>query len=135
VPWHARPCHSIHYRYGFWNSIGRYSGIAAAVDGGSTFAHAPSRAAPIEVKAGDNPDARRQLSCWMRMAWLKAVCERYIPTLQLLDILNSGRPLDCIVGVCERLDEATLDRLYLGGKCEYLKKFEASLSSATRYGR
>ena len=47
---------------------------------------------------------------------------------------NSGGPLGFMVGVCEPFDAATLDRLYPGGKREYLKKFEASLSSAIKAG-
>src|SRR5262249_50415237 len=38
------------------------------------------------------------------------------------------------VGVGKPFDAATLERLYPGGKGEYLKKFEASLDSAIRAG-
>ena len=36
--------------------------------------------------------------------------------------------------MCEPFDAATLDRLYPGGKSEYLKKFDASLTSAIKAG-
>ena len=39
-----------------------------------------------------------------------------------------------LVGSCEPFDGSTLDRLYAGGKREYLKKFEASLSAAIKGG-
>ena len=39
-----------------------------------------------------------------------------------------------LAGVCEPFDAATLDRLYPGGKREYLNKFEASLASAIKAG-
>jgi hypothetical protein len=47
---------------------------------------------------------------------------------------NSGSQLAFLVGVSEPFDVATLDRLYPGGRREYMRKFEASLSSAIRAG-
>jgi hypothetical protein len=57
-----------------------------------------------------------------------------VPTSRLSGVGNSGGPLGFMVGVCEPFDAATLDRLYPDGKREYLKKFEASLSSAIDMG-
>ena len=39
-----------------------------------------------------------------------------------------------MVGVGKPFDAATLQRLYPGGKGEYLKKFEASLDAAIKAG-
>jgi hypothetical protein len=39
-----------------------------------------------------------------------------------------------MVGFGKPFDAAALERLYPGGKAEYLKKFEASLDSAIRAG-
>lgn len=39
-----------------------------------------------------------------------------------------------MVGISEPFDKATLDKLYRGGKPEYMKKAEASLSSAIASG-
>jgi len=47
---------------------------------------------------------------------------------------NSGGPLAGLAGVTEPFDAATLDRLYPGGKSEYLRKFQASLDSAIKAG-
>ena len=39
-----------------------------------------------------------------------------------------------MAGVSEPFDAATLNRLYPGGKKEYLKKFEVALDSAVKAG-
>ena len=57
-----------------------------------------------------------------------------VPTARLSGIGNSGGPLAGLAGVTESFDAATLDRLYPGGKSEYLKKFQASLDSAIKAG-
>ena len=57
-----------------------------------------------------------------------------VPIARLSGIGNSGGPLAFLAGVTEPFDAETLDRLYSGGKSEYLKKFEASLDSAIKAG-
>jgi Alpha/beta hydrolase domain len=97
---------------------------------------APSQAEPIRVKAGERPDAPPTLILdanglaqgGVRTPWVD------VPTARLSGIGNSGSPLGFMVGVCEPFDAAKLDRLYPGGKLGYLKKFEASLTSAIKAG-
>lgn len=57
-----------------------------------------------------------------------------VPTARLSGGGNSGSPLAFLAGSCEPFDAATLERLYPGGKAEYLKRFEHSLSSAIKAG-
>ncbi|MGA9884433.1 MAG: alpha/beta hydrolase domain-containing protein [Candidatus Acidiferrales bacterium] len=98
--------------------------------------HAPSQAAPMKVKDGEKPDAPPTLMLdanglaqgGVRTPWMD------VPTARLSGVGNSGGPLGFMVGMCEPFDAATLDRLYPGGKREFLKKFEASLSSAIKAG-
>jgi hypothetical protein len=97
---------------------------------------APSKAEPIRSKPSEKPDAPPTLMLdanglaqdGVRTPWVD------VPTSRLSGVGNSGGPLGFMVGVCEPFDAATLDRLYPGGKREYLKKFEASLSSAIEAG-
>jgi Alpha/beta hydrolase domain len=97
---------------------------------------AAPQAAPIKVTAGEKPDAPPTLVRdenglalgGVRTPWVD------VPTSRLSGVGNSGGPLGFMVGVCEPFDVATLDRLYPGGKREYLKKFEASLSSVIKGG-
>ncbi len=97
---------------------------------------AAPQAAPMKVKAGEKPDAPPTLMLdenglalgGVRTPWVD------VPTSRLSGVGNSGGPLGFMVGVCEPFDAATLDRLYPGGRREYLKKFEASLSSAIEAG-
>jgi len=96
----------------------------------------PPKAAPLRLSAGGQPsapmgfvlDANGLAEGGVRTPWVD------IPTARLSGVGNSGGPLGFLVGVCEPFDEATLDRLYPGGKSEYLKKFEASLDSAIEAG-
>jgi hypothetical protein len=57
-----------------------------------------------------------------------------VPIARLSGTPNSGGPLGFLVGSCELFDQVTLDRLYPGGKKEYLKKFAASLGSVIKAG-
>jgi Alpha/beta hydrolase domain len=92
----------------------------------------PPKAAPIKLSAGVQPgapvgfvlDANGLAEGGVRTPWVD------VPTARLSGVGNSGGPLAFLVGVCEPFDVATLDRMYPGGKSEYLKKFEASLASA-----
>jgi hypothetical protein len=97
---------------------------------------AAAQAAPMKIKAAEEPDASPTLMLdangltqgGVRTPWVD------VPTSRLSGLGNSGGPLAFMVGVCEPFDAATLDRLYPGGKQEYLNRFEASLSSAIKAG-
>jgi Alpha/beta hydrolase domain len=96
--------------------------------------HPPSGAAPMKVTASaDKPpalvlDANGETEGGVRTPWVD------VPIARLSGIGNSGSPLAGLAGVTESFDAATLDRLYPGGKSEYLKKFDASLDSAIKAG-
>lgn len=97
---------------------------------------APTKAPAMAAVAGATPDQRPVLTTdangetrgGMRTPWVD------VPTARLSGIGNSGGPFADIVGVTEPFDTATLDRLYPGGKDEYLKKFETSLDAAIEAG-
>jgi len=96
----------------------------------------PSQGVPIKLKEGGAPgapasfvvDANGLAEGGIRTPWVD------VPTARLSGVGNSGGQLGFLVGVSEPFDAATLDRLYPGGKREYLKKVEASLSSAIKAG-
>lgn len=96
--------------------------------------HAPSSAPPMKVttSADETPalvlDANGETEGGVRTPWVD------VPTAKLSGIGNSGGPLARLAGVTEPFDTATLDRLYPGGKNEYLKKFQASLDAAIKAG-
>lgn len=92
---------------------------------------APAKAEPIRVTG--NPvtfvtDANGNALGGLRTPWVD------VPTARLSGVGNSGHPLAFLVGVGEPFDQATLDRLYPGGRQDYLKKFEASLNAAIAKG-
>jgi hypothetical protein len=93
---------------------------------------APPKAAPISMSEGDKPtpvlDANGLAEGGIRTPWVD------VPTARLSGLPNSGGQLGFLVGSCEPFDQATLDRLYPGGKKEYLKKFQASLNSSIKAG-
>jgi hypothetical protein len=96
---------------------------------------APAKAEPLKLKdgQGDAPpsfelDANGLTVGGVRTPWVDA------PTALLSGIGNSGNPLAFLVGSCEPFDAKTLDRLYPGGKKEYLKRLENSLNSAIKLG-
>jgi hypothetical protein len=95
---------------------------------------APSKAPPMTVAANpDKPptlvlDANGETQGGVRTPWLD------VPIARLSGVGNSGSPLAFLAGVTEPFDDATLARLYPGGKSEYLKKFETSLDSAIKTG-
>jgi hypothetical protein len=98
--------------------------------------HAPSKASPMKATPSaqaDKPptlvvDANGETEGGVRTPWVD------VPTARLSGIGNSRSPLAGLAGVTEPFDAATLDRLYPGGKSEYLKKFQASLDSAIKAG-
>lgn len=93
---------------------------------------APPKAAPLEVIAGNAPklalDANGNAQGGIRSPWVD------VPTSRLSGSGNTGSMQAMILGTTEPFDKATLDRLYPGGKREYLERFEASLSSAIKAG-
>jgi hypothetical protein len=95
---------------------------------------APSKAPPMTLTAGaDKPptlvlDANGETQGGVRTPWVD------VPIARLSGVGNTGSPLAFLAGVTEPFDDATLARLYPGGKNEYLKKFETSLDSAIKSG-
>jgi len=94
---------------------------------------APPQAEPMKMNENDTPatfvlDANGLTEGGVRTPWVDA------PISQLSGTGNSGSPLAFLVGSSEPFDTATLERLYPGGKKEYLKKFTASLDSAIKAG-
>jgi len=96
---------------------------------------APPKAAPIKLKDGQPGvpaslvlDTNGLAEGGVRTPWVD------VPIAHLSGVGNSGGAVGFMAGVCEPFDAATLDRLYPGGKNEYLKKFEASLALAIKAG-
>jgi hypothetical protein len=95
---------------------------------------AAPKAEPMTVKAAENArptlvlDSNGLALGGVRTPWVDVPIER------TSGLGNSGGPLGSLVGSCGPFDAATLARLYPGGKREYLKKFEASLSRAIKAG-
>lgn len=93
-------------------------------------------ATPIQLKQGDQPgtpasvvlDANGLAQGGVRTPWMD------VPTAHQSGMGNSGGMLAFMAGVCEPFDGATLDRLYPGGKKEYLQKFEVALDAAIQAG-
>jgi hypothetical protein len=96
--------------------------------------HAPSSAPPMQAAPSTDKaptlvlDANGNTLGGVRSPWVD------VPTARLSGIGNSGSPFAGLAGSTEVFDVATLDRLYPGGKAEYMKKFEASLDSAIKAG-
>jgi hypothetical protein len=94
---------------------------------------APAKAEPMKMKDSETPatyvlDANGLTEGGVRTPWVDA------PVSRLSGTGNSGSPLAFLAGASEPFDTATLDRLYPGGKNEYLKKFTASLDAAIKSG-
>jgi hypothetical protein len=96
---------------------------------------APAKVMPMELREAQTGarvsfalDANGLVEGGIRTPWVD------VPAARLSGKPNSGGPLGFLVGSCEPFDQATLDRLYPGGKKEYLKKFDASLESAIKAG-
>ena len=97
---------------------------------------APPKAARMTtepaVTAGQPPklaaDANGNTQGGIRTPWVDA------PTARLSGSGNTGGPYGFLVGSTQPYDAATLAKLYPGGKADYLKKFDASLSSAVKAG-
>lgn len=104
----------------------------AALDAWLRTGKAPPRARSIQLTPGADPtpvvDANGAALGGVRTPWVD------VPTAKLTGVGNSGSPLAMLVGTGEPFDTATLDRLYPGGKAEYLAKFEKSLDASIKVG-
>ena len=97
---------------------------------------APPKAPRMEIvapaKAGDTPtlvaDAQGNTKGGIRTPWVDA------PTAKLSGLGNTGGPFGFLVGTTAPFDQATLARLYPGGKADYLKKFDAALARSVSAG-
>ncbi len=97
---------------------------------------APPAAPRLKTQAGDKPGAPPQLVLdtngdaegGIRTPWVD------VPTARLSGLGNSPGILAFLLGVTEPFDQAMLDKLYPGGRAEYLKKFNKSLESAIKLG-
>jgi hypothetical protein len=97
---------------------------------------APPHAQPMTATAGEQPsspptlvrDANGETEGGIRTPWVD------VPVATYSGGGNSGGQLATLAGSTQPFDQATLDRLYPGGKSEYLKKFEASLDATIQAG-
>ncbi|MFI4936327.1 MAG: alpha/beta hydrolase domain-containing protein [Caulobacterales bacterium] len=97
---------------------------------------APPKAPRVKAALGDKPsdpakltlDANGIAEGGVRTPWVD------VPTARMSGVGNSGGALGFLLGVTEPFDQAKLDSLYPGGKAEYLKKFNASLTDAIASG-
>ena len=108
----------------------------AALDRWVAAGKAPPKAARLELnppeKEGVAPalalDGAGNARGGIRTPWVDA------PTAKLSGFGNKGGPYGFLVGSTEPFDAATLAKLYPGGKADYLKTFDASLSRAVKAG-
>jgi hypothetical protein len=93
---------------------------------------APPHADRLEVTAAKPPayalDANGLVKGGVRTPWVD------VPTMRLAGNGNSAGPLAMLAGVAEPFDAATLDRLYPGGKKQYLTLFQRSLDASIKAG-
>lgn len=94
---------------------------------------APARAEPLELASTSPPtlavDANGLAKGGVRTPWVDA------PVARLSGAGNSGGGvMGSLFGVTETFDQATLDRLYPGGKRDYLRKFETALDKSIKGG-
>ncbi|WP_293676892.1 alpha/beta hydrolase domain-containing protein [uncultured Phenylobacterium sp.] len=73
-------------------------------------------------------DANGNTKGGIRTPWVDA------PTAKLSGFGNSGSGFAFLFGTTEAYDAATLQRLYPGGKADYLKAFDAALAKAVKAG-
>jgi Alpha/beta hydrolase domain len=96
----------------------------------------PPIAPRLKTATGDKPGAPLQLvldsngdaAGGIRTPW------EDVPTARLSGLGNSPGAIGALFGVTETFDQATLDKLYPGGRAEYLKKFDKALDSAIKAG-
>jgi hypothetical protein len=73
-------------------------------------------------------DANGNAEGGIRSPWVDA------PTAKLSGSGNAGGPFGFLVGSTQPYDAGALRKLYPGGKADYLKRFDVSLSSAVKAG-
>jgi len=93
---------------------------------------APPHGQRLKVMGGPPPayarDANGLVEGGVRTPWVD------VPTVRLSGSGNSGGPLAMLAGVAEPFDAATLDRLYPGGKRQFLAQFARALDASIRGG-
>jgi Alpha/beta hydrolase domain len=108
----------------------------AALDRWVATGKAPPKAARLELNAPEKEGASPTLALdgsgnargGIRTPWVDA------PTAKLSGFGNTGGPYGFLVGSTQPFDATTLAKLYPGGKADYLKAFDASLSNAVKAG-
>lgn len=105
----------------------------AALDRWIRTGQAPPSAPPLQLGPGEPPalqtDAEGLARGGVRTPWVD------VPTARLSGIGNSGlEPIGALFGVTQPFDQATLDRLYPGGRRDYLERFEAALDRSIAAG-
>lgn len=108
------------------------AGLDKWVRSGTPPASAPRLVLASGGKAGETPslalDANGLAKGGVRTPWVD------VPTIRLAGSGNSGSFLAMLVGLGEPFDAATLEKLYPGGKKEYLAQFETALNAAIAAG-
>ena len=93
----------------------------------------PASTPRLEVEAADHPhlvlDANGLARGGIRSPWVD------VPTMRLSGISKGGNIMSSLFGTSEPFDAATLQRLYPGGRAEYLAHFEVSLDAAIKAGQ
>lgn len=91
---------------------------------------APPRAPQLEVARDATLilDAEGNARGGIRSPWVD------VPTARHSGLGNSGGPLGFLAGSTEPFDAATLQRLYPGGRADYLRRFETALTRALKAG-
>lgn len=95
---------------------------------------APPRAPQLDVATdGEGPsrlklDEQGNALGGIRSPWVDA------PTARYSGLGNTGGPLGFLAGSTEPYDAGTLKRLYPGGRAEYLRRFDASLTRTVKAG-
>lgn len=107
----------------------------AALDRWVATGKAPPKAARMATEpgaAGQAPrlvlDANGNTKGGIRTPWVDA------PIAKLSGSGNTGGPFGFLVGSTQPFDAATLAKLYPGGKADYMKRFDASLTAAVKSG-
>lgn len=94
---------------------------------------APPSAPPLEL-ASTQPPALAQDADGLALGGVRTPWAD-VPAARLSGVGNTGGGvLGGLFGVTEAFDQATLDRLYPGGKRDYLQRFEAALDRSIKAG-
>ena len=108
------------------------AGLDRWVRTGKPPAKAPRMTIEPAAAAGQPPklvaDANGNTQGGIRTPWVDA------PIARLSGSGNAGGPFGFLVGSTQPYDAAALAKLYPGGKADYLKAFDASLSAAVKAG-